>query len=106
MSKRTPREWFWARWGGGKGEGKLEETQNSKLQVVEFKVSHAVVTPRGRRICQTNKSFISKYKWHVCLSSYKKCKVVLGYASVCGMGRWWVGRREKRDARLTKRDEK
>ena len=35
---------------GERGRGKLEETQNGKLQVVEFSTSHAVVTPRGRRI--------------------------------------------------------
>ena len=29
-SKSAPRAWFWARWGGGKGEGKLEETENGK----------------------------------------------------------------------------
>ena len=48
MGKLTPRGWFWARGGGGKG--KLEETQNGKLQVASLETSDAVVTPRGRRI--------------------------------------------------------
>ena len=30
VSKTTPRGWFWAQWGGGKGEGKLEKTENGK----------------------------------------------------------------------------
>ena len=29
-NKSTPRARFWAQWGGGTGEGKLEKTENGK----------------------------------------------------------------------------
>ena len=44
-SKSPPREWFWARWGGGKGEGELEKTENGK-----HKLQTPSEPPRGRRM--------------------------------------------------------
>ena len=45
MSKGTPRGWFWARGGGGKGEGELEKTENGK-----HKLQTPSEPPRGRRM--------------------------------------------------------
>ena len=36
MSKTTPRGWFWAQWGGGKGEGQAR--RNTEWQASSGKV--------------------------------------------------------------------